>query len=381
MLPDTLLTGTDLSALPMQDFDPELFQLADMELDSWNTDFTAFPPADNSNSWDSHEDIFTSIHGYGVSPEIQGGSSSEQIRSGSLPPVTTIAEQGLPRQDHQERLTRQPGQLVRDAAYHDSHGVEFDIDQWLHSTTDQQYFKESQTQLAAAATRGGVDMSIHNPLQQGSQNPVLSRDQDYILYPDSPQIEWGLEPHLISHDIGEKEWLPRKEAGSGTLRKRHVDKSSHEQDPQEPVSTGEIISDSNHHVPGVQPTQLLVMGVLRPYLPSPSPSDGNEDSKGTSVSDSNSSGTEGIAYDTQDSLSQCSTQSNYAQSRRTHCDCAPWGVGTRQSDSLVLVNDDVVGYHRYSPSYFHNCKWLIRLIVLFVEHLRVLANLKTFVPS
>jgi hypothetical protein len=331
----------------MQDFDPELFQLADMELDSWNADFTAFPPADNNNSWDSHEDIFTSIHGYGVSPEIQGGSSSEQVRSGSLPHVTTFA---------QERLTRQPSQLVRDATYPDSHGVEFDIDQWLQSTTDQQHLKESQTQLAAAAARGGMDMSKHNPLQQGSQNSALSRDQDYILYPDSPQIEWGFESHLISRDIGEREWLPRKEAGSGRLSKCHVDKSRYEQDPQGPASAGVIISDSNYHVPGVQPTELFVMGVPGPYLPSPSPSDGSEGNTGTRVPDSNSSETEGIAYDTQDSLSQCSTQSNYAQSRRTDCDCAQLDVGTRQSDASISGNDDVVGYHRYGPSSFRNYK-------------------------
>lgn len=332
----------------MQDFDPELFQLADMELDSWNADFTAFPPADNNNAWNSHEDIFAPNYEYAVSPVPQGVSSLEKVRSSSLPHVTTFAEQVLPRQD-QERQARQPGPLVRDAVHSDSHGVEFDIDQWLHSTTDREDRKDPQCQRAAG---GHMDMFKHNPFQRGLQNPIISRDQDYILYPDSPQFDWGLEPHQISCDIGSKEWLPPKGAKSATSKRRHVDASRSDQESQGPASAGVRIPGSNYHVPGVQSTQFLDIGEPYRYLPSPSPSGGSEEVKGTSVSDSNVSGVEGTAHVTQDALSQFSTQFNNAQRRRRHFERARLDAVPQQCDESVSGNNDVDGHHRYVPSSF-----------------------------
>jgi hypothetical protein len=347
-LPDTLLADSDLAVLPMQDFDPELFQLADMELDSWNANFTAFPPADNNTAWNSHEDIFASNYGSTASTLTRGVSSSEQVRSNSLPHVTTFAEQVLPCQE-QDRQSRQPSQLVRDAVYTDSHGVEFDIDQWLHSTTDREDRKDLQSQLAA---NGPKDMFKDNPFQRGLQNPVISRDQDYILYPDSPQFDWGLEPYQISRDIGSKDRRPRKEPESGTSTKRPEDASPYEQDSQRPTSAGVRISSSNYQVPGVQSAQLLEVDQPYRYLLSPSPSDGSADVKGICVSDSNASEADDTAYDTQDALSQCSTQFNYDQSSYAHSGRARLNVVQQQCDVTLGGNDEVDGNYRYGPSSF-----------------------------
>lgn len=345
----------------MQDFDPELFQLADMELDSWNVDFTAFPPADNNNAWNSHEDIFAPNYEYAVSPVPQGISSSEKVRSSSLPHVTTFAEQVLPRQD-QERQARQTGPLIRDAVHSDSHGVEFDIDQWLHSTTNREDRKDPQSQRAPG---GHMDMFKHNPFQRGLQNPIISRDQDYILYPDSPQFDWGLEPHQISRDIGSKEWLPPIGAEFATSRRRHVDASGSDQESQGPASAGVRIPGSNYHVPGVQSTQFLDIGEPYRYLPSPSPSGGSEEVKGTSVSDSNVSGVEGTSHVMQDALSQFSTQFNNAQRRRRHFDRARLNAVPQQCDGSVSGNNDVDRHYsvvrrtRFSPGQPHNLRPVI----------------------
>jgi hypothetical protein len=331
-----------MSAMPMQGFDPELFQLADMELDSWNAGFTAFPPANNHNAWNSHEDIFAPTHVFGFSPETQGGIPSEQVRSGSLLHIPTFEEQVLSRQDHQERLARRPGQLSEDA-YPESHVVEFDINQWLHSTTTQGDFKESKTPLAASAATGRT--LKHFTLQQDDQNPVLSRDQDYILYPDSPQIEWGLEPHLVSRDIGNREYLPR--------RYRHIDKSSDEQDSQGPASVGARISGSNYYVPVVHSSHPLAVEAPYQYLPSPSPSSSSKDAKDTKMSDCSLSEAEDTAYDTQDSLSQCS-KSNYVQRHHRHSDCAQLDLIARRSDASASGNDEMDGYHGYGTPPCHN---------------------------
>ncbi len=331
----------------MRNFDPELFQFADMELDSWNADFTAFPTANNHNDWSSHEDIFLPNYGYRISSVPQGGSSSEEIRSSSLPQVTTYVEHVLPRQDQdQDQLARQFGQLVRDTVYPDPHGVEFDVDQWLHSTTDLEHCKDSRYQRDGSGAAGGHrNMLTQDLSQRGLQNQIILRDQDYILYPDSPQFEWGLEPHQIFRDIGNKEWLQCKEAAS-EMSKQSVEASPYEKDPRGPASAAVRIPGSNYHASGAQLTQLLEMAPPYQYLPSPSPLDSSEDVKGTSVSSCNLSEAEGTAYDSQDSVSQCWTKSNYAQSRHRHFNSAQLNVVQRQSNGSVLGNDEVDGYYR-----------------------------------
>jgi hypothetical protein len=399
MLPDNLLPDSDLSALPMQDFDPELFQLAEMELDSWNADFTAFPATSNSLAWNNHEDVFAPNYSLAVSPVTQDVSSLEQVRSKSLPHSTTLAEQVSRHQD-QDRHARQPGQIVRDPVYSDSHGVEFDIDQWLHSTADREDRKNLQSQRAASGmsrrklrrddyTVGwicplGLDQNAamamlddeheclpqspvdnkasllcsigdqrptlaSNPLQQRLQNPALSRDQDYILYPDSPQFDWGLEPHLISRDIGSKEWLPSTGAKSATSKKNHVDTSNSDHKSQGPASAGVRNPGSNYHVPGDQSTRFLEMGEPYQYLPSPSPSTGGEEVKGISVSESNALEAEGTAYDTQDAFSQYENQYMKPYSRHCDHDSEPY---PRQFEVALSGNDEVDGHYRYAPSFF-----------------------------
>jgi hypothetical protein len=381
----------------MQDFDPELFQLADRELDSWNEDFTAFSSVDSNNAWKSHEDIFAPNYGYTLSPVPQSVSSSEQVRSSSLPHVTTFAEHVLPRQD-QERQARQTGHPVRDAVYYDSRGLEFDIDQWLHSTTDREDRKDPQSQGGGG---NHVDMFRRHPFQQGLQNPIISRDQDYILYPDSPQFDWGLAPHQISRDIGSKELPKRTGAESATSENRHVDASCSDQKSQGPTSTEVRIPGSNYHVPSVQQNRLLELGVPDRYLPSPSPSDSSENVKGISISVSNAlyaENAESAANHMQDFPSEYLSVVNNAQSdsgpfdsvelnhqrlvSKLHhrdksrnplqlsniYDRAQLDEFEKQSGAPVTAICEVDRHNRYASSSFCHCTWLTYSAVLVVEH-------------
>lgn len=347
----------------MQDFDPKLFQLADMELDSWNADFTAFPPTSNNNAWNNHEDIFAPNYGFSVSPVPQSVSSSEQFRSSSLPYVTTFAEQVSPRQE-QERQARPPGQLVRDAVYSDSHGIDFDIDQWLHSTTNREDHKHPQSQGAASSH---MDMFKRNPFQQGLQNPLISRDQDYILYPDSPQFDWGLEPHQISRDIGSKEWLPHTGAESVTSKKCRVDASSFDQDSQGPASAGGGIPGSNYHVSGDQSKQFLELDEPYQYLPSPSPSDGSDEIKDISVSDTDASEAEGLHMIGRVPL-RTSEPIEIYESRALRRESRPqvlsrWiGAGPRQYD-VSVPGRSTVRRPLLSPGEPHNLRPVITAVV------------------
>ena len=414
-LPGNLLTDSDLSALPMQDFDPEIFQFADMELDSWNVDFTTFPPVDGNNAWKSHEDIFAPNYEYTVSPVSQGVSSSEQVQSSSLPHVATFAEHVLTHQD-QERQARQTGHLVRDAVSYDSRGLEFDIDQWLHSTTDREDRKGLQSQQEGGvpsessnhseanenlftydilslpgtanfdgtfsqASKGNrrhrrlrrnqeakvrhVDIFKRTPFQPFLQNPIILRDQDYILYPDSPQFDWGLEPHQISRDIGSKEWHKRTGTESATSEKRHVDAPCSDQKSQGPTSTGLGIPGSGYRVSGVQRKSFLEAPDR--YLPSPSPSNSNASYAESAANDMpdyqsvvNNAQNDSYLFDS-------SKLNHYRHVSKLH-HRAKLDEFEQQPDVPVPSNYEADRHYRYAYSPFCHCTWLTYSAVLFVEH-------------
>jgi hypothetical protein len=301
ILPDTLLTDSDLSALSMQDIDQEVFQWADMELESWNTDFTTFPPADYNSGWNSQEDLFVPNYSY-IAP-----IASDQVNSGqqdplrSSPHVIPHANDG---QNH-DRKPRHPGQLIHDAV----HSHDFDIDQWLLPALSREDHGDLPTGPSANSHKDTC-----KDYQSHVQDSFGSRDQDYVLFPDSPQFDWGLEPHQISQDIGSK----YSGVESGILRQRYIDANLDEQDLRTSRSGG----ISKNTVSRVQSTEIYQTN--QSYLPSPSASDGSEDYEGTSGSDCSISGTCRTVNDGQDTILQ---NSNHAQSFSQ-------------------------GHHRYEPSYF-----------------------------
>jgi hypothetical protein len=324
MLSDSFLTESDLSALPMQDIDQEIFQWADMELESWNTDFTAFLPADYNNVWNGQADMFASSYGYIAPIASQQVNSEEQDPLRSSPHVIPHSNDG---QNH-NRKPRQPGQLVHDAVQSSN----FDIDSWLLPSSSREDRREVN---AGPSAESQEDMLKDYQSQRAVQNPVDSQ-QDYVLFPDSPQLDWGLESHLISWDIGSK----YSGVGSGILRQRHINASIDEQDLRVSRSQG---TSNNSVINSTEPFKTN-----QSYLPSPSASDGSEDDEGTSRPDLRRSRARSTVNDRQDSISQ---NSNHAQGFSEYLNQDTFG-GVQQRYGVPTDRNEMSGRHGFELSSF-----------------------------
>lgn len=355
MLPEAILTDSDLFAFPTQSINLEVCQWADMELDSWNSDVTAFPPADFNNAWNSQEDIFAPSYGYVAPIASQDVRCGEQDLLRSSAQVIPHANNG---QNH-DRNPRQPRQLN----HSNVHSADFDIDQWLLPSLSRE--EPRVVPVGHHANLHG-DMFRDYQSQQAILDSVRTRDQDYVLFPESPQFDWGLESHQISRDIGNK----YSNAESGILKKRRLDAPTDKQDLTK--SPCQVISDDA--LPVVQSAERLRKNLS--YLPSPSASDGSEDNGSNCVFDATISGANDRVNYEEEFFSQ---NSNSTQSLSEHFNQRLMGVVQRSHDVPASSHDLIDGHHRYEPSFFPPLylaccavlcveqSWLMAIVIVFVQ--------------
>jgi len=240
-LPDPLFPDSDLSTLPMQNIDPELFQLADIELDSWNSQFTAFSNLAYTNQWNSHEDVFTPSHSPAEGSDLLSPNSSQQYSLNNFSvPVIRQGQEGSVMQ-RRDGIIAPPGQQSQDLIYPDSFGFDFNIDQWVHSSPEGEehnYRRTAQTShtVVEPTTR-------HLSLDEFRTRPDR-HDHDYILYPESPQFDLELDRHDAIRDIASVQWPPRPgwESNSSHMRSD----TAQEQNSTDSLLQGVTLPDSSY---------------------------------------------------------------------------------------------------------------------------------------